>query len=154
MQLSKDFRLKEFTQSDVAMRNGIDNTPPPEAVENLRKLCKFVLQPVRDGIQRPIKITSGYRSPELNTLIGGSDRSQHCWGYAADIEMQGVTTKSLALNIAHDCSFDQIILEFFDPKDDYSGWVHVSYVSPERNRKQILTAYKENGKTKYKDGIA
>lgn len=154
MLVSKNFTLNELIKSDVATRNGIDNSPSKEAVQNLTKLCENVLQPLRDNLNRPIKITSGYRSPDLNTLIGGSTHSQHCFGQAADIEVDILSTVALAFYVKNNVpSFDQLILEFYDPKKgESSGWVHVSYVSLDRNRKQFLSASRDlYGNIQYKE---
>lgn len=155
--LTTNFNLSEFTKSDTAVRNCVDNTPSREGIENLRNLCRFVLQPLRGMLGKPIKINSGYRGTALNKLVGGSESSQHCKGQAADIEVDGIPTKELAQSIIYkyNLPFDQIILEFYDEKQGpNSGWVHISYASPEANRRQILTAYKnEQGHTKYKEGL-
>ena len=87
--------------------------------------------------------------PDLNKAIGGSERSQHCKGEAVDIEVPGTSNYEVAKYIRDNLDFDQLILEFYTPGIPDSGWVHVSYKS-EGNRKQVLTALKEDGKTVYK----
>lgn len=88
--LSPHFKLKEFTKSRTARKNGIDNTPPPEAVENLRALCVHTLEPLREALGLPIIITSGYRCKVLNERITHhSATSQHMQGEAADFVVQG-----------------------------------------------------------------
>lgn len=157
MKLSTNFDLVEFTKSDYAIRNNIDNTPSTEGVTKLSNLCSHVLEIIRSHYNKPLKINSGYRSSALNKGIGGSESSQHCKCEAADIEIMGLDNRELALWIKQNIDFDQLILEFYDPKekDPNSGWVHVSYVSCQKNRHSILTAYKnEQGHTKYKEGIA
>ena len=95
-------------------------------------------------------ISSGYRTPELSKKIGSSSRSQHCKGQAADIEIPGLSNKQLADYIFESLSFDQVILEFHNPEEINSGWVHVSYVDEEVNRFNYLLAEKdENGKVRY-----
>jgi len=85
IQLSPHFKLNEFTKSRTARENGIDNTPPPEAVENLRALCIHTLEPLREALGIPIIITSGYRCKVLNERITHhSATSQHMSGNAAD----------------------------------------------------------------------
>jgi hypothetical protein len=156
MKLSPNFDLLEFTKSDYAIRNSIDNTPANDTVKKLEILCVYVLESIRDKFNKPVKVNSGYRGSALNKAIGGSESSQHCKGEAADIEIMGVDNKELALWIKQNIDFDQLILEFYNPaeKDPNSGWVHVSYVSCQKNRHSILTAYKnEQGHTKYKEGI-
>ena len=147
MILSKNFQLNEFTKSVSGIRNGIDNSPNAEHIRNIQLLVKFVLQPLREALGRPIRITSGYRSEALNKVIKGSKRSQHCRGQAADIQFRvdgvmknkEIWDKVIELGLP----FDQMINEF-----DYS-WIHISY-NHEHNRKSLLEAYKENGRTKYK----
>ena len=147
MILSNNFALKEFTESVTAIRNSVDNSPTPEHIRNIQLLVKFVLQPLREALNKPIKVTSGYRSESLNKLIGGSKRSQHCKGQASDIQFKvdGVMDNKIIWNkvIELGLPFDQMINEF-----EYS-WIHISY-NEEYNRKSLLEAYKENGRTKYK----
>lgn len=153
MQLSEHFNLKEFTKSETAMRKGIDNTPGPEHAENLQKVCENILEPVRNHFGRPVRINSGYRGPALNKAVGGSAKSQHCNGEAVDFEIDGLPNPELAQWVVDNCEFDQIILEFYNPKEGpNSGWVHASYCEG-NNRRQILTAVMENGKTVYKPGF-
>ena len=147
MILSNNFALKEFTESVTAIRNSVDNSPTSEHIRNIQLLVKFVLQPLREALNKPIKVTSGYRSESLNKLIGGSKRSQHCKGQASDIQFKvgGVMNNKIIWDkvIELGLPFDQMINEF-----EYS-WIHISY-NEEHNRKSLLEAYRENGKTKYK----
>ena len=147
MILSKNFTLQEFTKSVSAIRNDIDNSPNAEHIRNIQLLVKYVLQPLREGLNKPIRITSGYRSEALNKAIKGSKKSQHCKGQAADLQFKvnGVMSNKMIWDkiIELDLPFDQMINEF-----DYS-WIHISY-NHEHNRKSLLEAYKENGRTKYK----
>jgi len=125
--LSPHFSLVELTKSQVAARRGIDNTPDAAAVARLRLLCTQVLEPVRAHFGRPVTIGSGYRSARLNRAIGGAAGSQHCRGEAADIEIAGVPNGDIALWISRALTFDQLILEAYQPGVPASGWVHVSY---------------------------
>ena len=152
MKLSKNFSLKEMTKSQTALRRGIENEPGEEQQANLQQLCEQVLQKVRDHFGKPVNVNSGYRSPELNTAIGGSPTSDHCKGMAADIEISGVSNYELAEWIKNNCEFRQLILEFYTPGVPDSGWVHVSY-DYEENFKKVMTAMKEDGKTVYKLGL-
>ena len=153
MQLTEHFNLKEFTKSETAMRKRIDNTPGPVHASNLKKVCEKILEPVRKHFNKPVRINSGYRGAALNAAVGGSSKSQHCNGEAVDFEIDGLANPELAKWVASNCEFDQIILEFYDPKEGpNSGWVHASY-SEGKNRKQILTAVTVNGKTVYKPGF-
>jgi len=151
VRLSKNFTLAEFTKSQTATRKGLDNTPGAEHLENAKALFENVVQKVRDKFGVTV-INSGYRGPALNEAVGGSSKSQHCKGEAADIECPGTGNYDVAKWISENLDFDQLILEFYTPGIPDSGWVHVSYKS-EGNRKSILTAMKENGKTVYKPGL-
>jgi len=128
MQLSPHFTLAEMTRSDVALRLGIDNGAPLDAIERLKALCAAVLEPVRLR-HGPLVVNSGYRCPALNRAIGGAAESQHMRGEAADIEAaeSGVSNYTLACWIRDRCPFDQVILECYQPGKPRSGWVHVSY---------------------------
>jgi zinc D-Ala-D-Ala carboxypeptidase len=145
MKLSAHFALSEFTRSESAKREGLDNTPTAEHLENLKTLCEKVLEPIRERYGS-INISSGYRGKMLNHFIGGSVSSDHCVGRAADIDMDdsgtGVTNKEIFEYIKNNLEFDQLINEF-----NYS-WVHVGYRQG-ANRKQVLNAVKEGGKTVY-----
>ena len=94
MRLSKNFTLTEFEKSQTAIRQGLDNSMPEEHLENAKALCENVLQKVRDHFG-PVIINSGYRGEALNKAVGGSSKSQHCKGQAADIEIHGVSNLSL-----------------------------------------------------------
>jgi len=149
MKLSDNFSLAELIKSQTAERCNIDNNADKEHIVSLEKLCDNILQPVRDYFQKPVMISSGYRSPELSQKIGSSSRSQHCKGQAADLEIPGVSNKELADFINDNLDFDQVILEFHDPDEINSGWVHASYVG-DANRSEYLLAEKdENGKVRY-----
>jgi len=137
MKLSGHFSLAELTKSQTATRKGIDNKPTLDHIENLTELCTQVLEPTRRNFGKPMVISSGYRSEELCEAIGSSKNSQHAKGEAADFEMFGLDNKELAKYIKNNLVFDQLILEFYNPDDPSSGWVHCSY-SKEENRKQSL----------------
>jgi len=149
MQLSKNLALSEVTRSETAKRKGISNMPTPEHIENFKKLAEKVFQPIREHFGVPIHISSGYRSKELNTAIGGSLSSQHCQGEAIDIDMDGttITNKQIFDFIKNNLNFDQLIWEFGTDKNP--DWVHVSYESTGKQRKQILVAKRVGGKTTY-----
>ena len=150
--LSANFSLSELIKSETALRNGLDNTPTQQVVDNLRTLCENVLQPVREGYGVAVKVNSGYRAPDVNAAVGGSRTSDHCKGQAADIEIPGVPNAELAEWIKDNLEFTQLILEFYTPGIPDSGWVHVSF-DANNLKKQALTAVKENGKTVYKPGL-
>ena len=151
VRLSENFTLSEYTKSQTAERKGIDNTPGEVHLERAKALFENVVQPVRDNFGVTI-INSGYRGPDLNYAIGGSNTSQHCKGEAVDIECPGTPNYDVAKWIEDNLDFDQLILEFYKPGIPDSGWVHVSY-KEEGNRKSVLTAMKEDGKTVYKPGL-
>ena len=151
MNLTRNFTLSELIKSDTAIRKGINNNPNAEQIEKLKALCENILQPVRDHFGR-VKITSGFRSVELCLAINSSANSQHAKAEAADFECMGTDNAELADWINKNLDYDQLILEFYDPSEPNSGWIHCSYV-PEGGRKQFLHAYKSEGKTKYKPVI-
>ena len=149
MQLSTNLSLAEVTRSETAKRKGISNMPTPEHIENFKKLALNIFQPIREHFGKPIIISSGYRSAELNKAIGGSLSSQHCSGEAIDIDMDGtdITNKQIFDYIKDNLNFDQMIWEF--GTDANPDWVHVSFAANRSQRKQILVAKKVNGKTTY-----
>ena len=151
VRLSKNFTIQEYIKSQTALRQGIDNTPTEEHMGNATALFRNVVQKVRDQFGVTV-INSGYRGEALNKAVGGSSRSQHCKGEAVDIECPGTPNYDVAKWIEDNLDFDQLILEFYTPGVPDSGWVHVSYKS-EGNRKSVLTAMKEDGKTVYKPGL-
>jgi zinc D-Ala-D-Ala carboxypeptidase len=154
MNLSASFTLAEMTRSESAQKRGIDNTPPPEAVESLKALCEKVLQPLRDSLGKPLKVNSGYRGAAVNAAVGGSNTSQHSKGEAADIECNGFDNKQLAQKIISlKLPFDQLILENYTPGDLNSGWVHVSHKRTGTQRGEVLTATFVNGKPVYSKGL-
>ena len=142
MRLSPNFSLAELERSQTALRLGLDNRAPQEAVERLALLCTEVLQPIRDHFGA-VHISSGYRGPALNARIGGSRRSQHVRGEAADIVIAGVTPIEVCRWIEGAAiDFDQLIYE--------GAWTHVSY-SPQ-HRRQVLTAHFDSG-VRYSSGL-
>ena len=147
--ISKHVSYKEGVHSNTAIRRGIDNTPNDEQLDNMEIIAEEIFEPLRTYVGGPIKINSFFRCPELNKAIGGSSKSQHCKGQAMDIDdtFGRMTNAEMYHFIKEHLDFDQMIWEFGD--DDNPDWVHVSYVSPESNRKRCLKAYREDGKTKY-----
>jgi zinc D-Ala-D-Ala carboxypeptidase len=144
MKLSEHLDLSEVTRSDYAKRNGIDNMPNAEHTENLIELANKIFEPIRNHFKKPIRISSGYRSNLLNIGINGAKNSQHTKGQALDIDQQNKKeNKDIFDFIKDNLDFDQLINEF-----DYD-WIHVSYNTDGKQRKQILDAIKEKGKTKY-----
>ena len=148
--ISKHISNKEGVYSRTALRLNIDNTPTQDHKQNMRLLAENIFEPLRAYVGGPIKINSFYRSPELNKAIGGSARSQHCNGQAIDIDdtFGKATNAEMFDFIKKHLNFDQMIWEFGD--DENPNWVHVSYVSEDKNRNRCLKAYKKNNKTNYK----
>ena len=148
--ISKHISYKEGVYSNTATRRGINNDPNDDQLENMELIAEKIFEPLRKWVGGPIKINSFFRSPELNTAIGGSSKSQHCKGQAMDLDdtFGKATNAEMYHWIKDNLDFDQMIWEFGD--DDNPAWVHVSYVSKEENRNRCLLAYKENKKTKYK----
>jgi hypothetical protein len=153
MKLSQHLSLSEVIRSESAKRNGISNIPIALHIENFKLLAEKVFEPIRTHFGVPIHISSGYRSVELNKCIGGSLTSQHCQGEAIDIDMDsstsGVTNRMVFDYIKDNLVFDQLIYEFGDSKNP--DWVHVSYESTGKQRKQVLKAVRVNGKTTYQN---
>lgn len=152
MNLSEHLTLKEVTNSDTAKRLGISNEPTPEHLNNLKLLAEKIFEPIRKHFDKPIKVSSGYRSKELNNAVPGSSlTSQHCSGEALDLDQDdmsyGITNKMIFDYIKDNLNFDQMIWEFGN--DSNPDWVHVSYESTGKQRKQILRAVRVNGKVSY-----
>lgn len=150
MKLSKYVSLSEVTKSDTATKRGIDNSPTPEHLENLKVICTEVFDKVREHFGVPLFISSGYRSAALNKAIGGSATSDHNNGRALDLDQDfrgnGVTNKQVFDYILQNLDFDQLIWEF--GSNDNPDWVHVGYRKG-ANRKQVLRAKKVGSKTVY-----
>ena len=153
MKLTANITLDELTKSQTAERKGINNNPSPEQIENLKALAVNVLQPIRSHFDKPLIISSGFRCAQLCLEIGSKISSQHVAddeAAAADFEIPGVDNMQLAMWISKNTDFDQLILEFYEPGDPNSGWVHCSAVK-EGSRAQVLKASKVEGRTKYEN---
>ena len=148
--ISEHVSLKEGIESRTATRLNIDNVPRDLDLINMKTIAEKVFEPLRDFVGGPISINSFYRSPKLNSAIGGSTSSQHCIGCAIDIDdTYGYKTNAEMFEyIKCNLDYDQMIWEFGD--DNNPDWVHVSYITEDANRRRCLKAYKENSKTKYK----
>jgi len=147
--ISNYISYKEGVYSRTAMRRGVKNNPNAEQMENMITIANEVFEPLRAWVGGPVKINSFFRSPELNKAIGGSSKSQHCQGQAIDLDdtFGRATNSEMYYFIKEHLDFDQMIWEFGN--DNNPDWVHVSYVSKDKNRNRCLKAYKEKGKTKY-----
>lgn len=153
MNISKHISYREGVKSNTATRLGLDNTPGDYELSNMELIAERLFEPLRAWVGGPVKINSFYRSKELNLAIGGSHRSQHCQGRAIDLDdtFGYKTNAEMYEYIKQNLNFDQMIWEFGNDKNP--DWVHISYVSEDQNRNRCLIAYKENGKTKYKEAV-
>lgn len=146
--ISKHISWREASHSATAEKKEIDNTPPEVAVQNMKKLAKNVFEPLREWAAEPIRVNSFYRSPDLCDAIRSKRTSQHTKGQAIDIDALGEKTNADLFNYIKDnLDFDQLIWEHGD--DENPDWIHVSYVGPSGNRKNILRAVKKGRKTTY-----
>lgn len=145
MNLSEHFTVAELSHSDIAARRGIDNTPAGVILDNLAVLAA-TLERVRQMLNVPIIVNSGYRSPAVNRAVGGSAMSAHCAGLAADFIAPAFGTPAEIARAIRDSGikFDQLIFE--------GTWVHIS-VDP-KMRLQVLTAHFNGGPATYTEGIA
>ena len=126
-----NFSISELIHSDIAEQNNINNMPDIKSLNNLLELIFYCLQPVRNLIKKPMIITSGFRSQQINFLAGGALNSQHKEGKAADFIIKGMTPKEIIEIIKNsDIEFDQLI-------NEYDKWVHISF-DKDKNRKQVL----------------
>ena len=141
MNLSAHVTLKEFQASGLATLRNLNNEMSGSQIASAKLLCENVFEPLRLYLNTPIQISSGFRSVQINKMIGGSATSQHTKGEAMDLQ---INAKGFHF-IKDKLEFDQLIWEFGN--DEQPSWVHVSFSS--RNRKQVLKASKKNGKTIY-----
>jgi hypothetical protein len=150
MKISDHITYAEAIHSNTAKRKGIDNTPSEAQVTAMKLLAEKIFEPLREWVGGPIKVNSFFRSEALNESIGGASSSQHCKGQAIDIDdVYGKKTNADMYHwIQTNLDYDQMIWEF--GTDMQPNWIHVSYVSEEKNRNKCLKAYKEHGRTKYK----
>lgn len=147
--LSKHFSVEELTFSDTGTRLGLNNSPPQEVYFNLARLSSELLELVRDVIGKPLIITSGYRSLEVNTAIGGAKTSEHMDGRAADFKVAGMTPYEVCrkLEVIKWLEYNQLIHEF-------GVWTHISVPHlGEKPKLEKLTAKRVDGKTVYTTGI-
>lgn len=138
IQLTKHFKLSEFTRSNTAKKYGIDNTPSLEVISNLQYLCREILEPLRECMNEPIVISSGYRCPKLNSHpdVKGKPTSQHLTGEAADIHLPSIEDgRRYMLFILNNCHFHQIIWEH-DTHGNY--WIHVSIKQKGINKQEYI----------------
>lgn len=129
--MNLNFKISELIKSNCADTNNINNMPDINSLDCMLDLIVNCLQPIRNLLNKPMIITSGYRNIKLNRLVGGTKNSQHVKGQAADFVIRGMTPKEIIEIIKKsDIEFDQII-------NEYDKWVHVSYIKG-KNRKSII----------------
>jgi len=144
MKLTTNFSLSEMLISGAAYRCKYYEqfAPSENVIQNLKELCENVLQPLRDELNLPIHVSSGYRCKRVNDKIGGAKTSQHVKGQAADIQIAGMTTIDICKKIIEiNIDFDQMI-------EEYGSWVHISF-NGRNNRKKILQKAKGTGYRTY-----
>lgn len=147
--ISEHISYKEATFSETAKKLKLKNKPSEEQLENMKAVAKHIFEPLREWVKKPIRVNSFFRSEEVNTAIKGSLKSLHMQGQAIDIDsLGGKTNAEMFLYIKDNLDFDQLIWEFGDEKEP--NWLHVSYKNKDDNRKQVLQAYRERGRVKYR----
>ena len=135
-----NFKISELIHSDTSIKYNINNMPDVNSLDSLLNLIFYCLQPIRDKIKKPMVITSGYRSLEVNRLVGGATNSQHRTGQAVDFKISGMTPRQIVDFIKKSgIEYDQLIEEY----SNNTSWVHISY-NKGKNRKQTLL---------YKNGV-
>ena len=149
--ISKHISYKEATFSQTALRKDLDNTPSDEQLKCMEEVAENLFEPLREWVGGPIKVNSFFRGEPVNTAIGGYRKSQHMKGQAIDIDdtFGYKTNAEMYHYIKDNLDFDQMIWEFGTDKNP--NWVHISWVSHRPNRKKLTIAYKESGRTKYKN---
>lgn len=134
--LSEHFTLEELTESDYATRHGLDNTPPPDILDNLKRVAA-VLELVRAAVGKPVIVSSGYRSPEVNVGVGGTVNSAHCQGLAADIKVHGMRPYDVCQAIRKSgIGYDQLILE-------YGAWAHIGLTGASNCPRNMELTYRK-----------
>jgi len=151
--ISEHISYKEGTYSNTANKYGIENQPNEKQYKCMQTVAERVFEPLREWVGCPIKVNSFFRSKQLNTKIKGSVTSSHLKGQAIDISTMSCEKENCKTNldmfhyIRKNLDFDQLIWEFGTiPK-----WLHVSYVSKKKNRKQVLVIRRPNKYYTYKD---
>lgn len=150
MQLSQNFFLQEFVNSETAEKLGIDNTPNAMQIECMKALCDIVLEPLRSHFNSPIRILSGFRCQALNSALLGAPNSQHTLGEAADISVRGVKNSDVWMFISLNLNFDQVIAEKLREDDGAVGWIHVSHKNYGKQRGEAISYL---GQGKYVKGL-
>lgn len=152
MNISKYLSYNEIVKSQTAIRKGISNIPNESQLNNIIEWSRCIFDPIRSYIGASLGCHTIFRCEELNTAIGGSNTSQHVANNGAagdlDADIYNNSSNEIIFNfIKNNLDFDQMIAEGL--QDGKIQWIHCSYISPEKNRKQILLMYVDEGKTKY-----
>jgi len=152
MKVSDHVSYREIIRSSTAQRRGIENAPNQLQLDQIRLLCFCVFEPLRKHFGVPIFISSCFRSQLLNHAIGGASSSQHMAKRGAAMDLDAdvfgqITNHDIFYWLLENIEFDQLIWEFGDDKQP--AWVHVSF-NQGHNRKQVLQAYSDNGRTRYR----
>ena len=147
--ISEHISYGEATKSNTALRYGIDNVPNDEELTSMHLVAENVFEPLREFAGHPIRINSFFRSAALNKKVGGSKTSSHTKGQAMDIDSLGnLTNLEMAKFIIERLSFDQVIIEYPNIQGE-PKWVHLSYVSEDKNRNQVLVCKRVGGRVVY-----
>lgn len=151
--ISDNLLLSEVTRNNTASKFGIDNTPTPEHLENLKQVANLIFEPLRKGLgNKPIYVSCGYRGAAVNAKTkGASKTSYHVTGHALDLDAHvfgGVTNAKIFHYIKNNLDYAELIWEYGTSTEP--DWVHVAYVDG-KNVKETLIAYSQNGKPKYKN---
>jgi len=148
--ISEHITYNESIKSSTAIRKGIENIPKEYELQNMGLVAEKVFEPLREWVKGPIKITSFFRSEELNKTIGGSSKSQHCEGRAIDVDdiYNYKSNAEMFHFIKNNLNFDQLIWEYGNSHNP--DWVHLSFISETQNRQRVLQAFRVNNKTEYK----
>lgn len=129
--MNLNFKISELIYSETAVKNNINNMPDINSLDNMLELIVYCLQPIRDKLQKPMVITSGYRNSQVNKLVGGVSNSAHLYGQAVDFTVSEMTPAQVVDFIKKSgVEYDQLI-------NEYDKWTHISYVKG-KNRKQVL----------------
>lgn len=143
--MTEHFTLAELQFSATAYRLGLDNTCPPDLLPNMARVAEC-LELIRAHFGKPVRVLSCYRSPAVNSAVGGSKTSAHLYALAADFTIPGIAVGEISRWCAENIEdFDQVISEF-------GAWVHLGFTTREP-RRQTLTAKKIGVKTVYREGL-
>jgi len=136
--ITPHFKYKEVIFSKKAQELRIDNSVPEEILPKIILVAKNILEPVRNYYNLPVKVSSWWRSPLLNSYISLKSSSQHTKGEAVDFIVKGVPNLEVANWIKANLNFDQLIREKYDDNQPFYGWLHCSYINKQENRNECL----------------